>query len=102
MTTTAERFRTKISITIDPALLHEVDSYIAAHPGMDRSKTIDAALLRWYGEQQEAAIAAQHQAPISEDDQREQDEWRAIRRAAAARMVRRFYYFDVGSTTTSR
>ena len=89
MASTTERVRTKISITVDPALLREVDSYIAANPGMDRSKVIDAALLQWYGVQQEAAIAAQHQRPIGDDERRERDDWRAIQRAAAARMFSR-------------
>ena len=81
---TAERVRSKISVTVDPALLKAVDAYVAAHPGMDRSKVVDAALLCWYADQQEEAIAAQHREPLDEVAQREMDDWRAIRRAAAA------------------
>jgi metal-responsive CopG/Arc/MetJ family transcriptional regulator len=81
----AERIRSKISVTVDPALLKAVDAYVAAHPGMDRSKVVDAALMRWYGEQQEAAIAAQHREPLDEVTAREMNDWRAIRRAAATR-----------------
>jgi Arc/MetJ-type ribon-helix-helix transcriptional regulator len=84
---TAERVRRKISVTVDPALLKAVDAYVAAHPGMDRSKVIDAALLRWYGEQQDEAIAAQHREPLDAETRREMDDWRAIRRAAAARTL---------------
>ena len=82
-----ERGRAKISVTIDPALPKAVDAYVARHAGVDRSKGIDAALLRWYAEQQEEAIAAQHLAPLDESVQREMDDWRAIRRAAAARRL---------------
>jgi hypothetical protein len=84
---TAERVRRKISVTVDPALLKAVDAYVAAHPGTDRSKVVDAALLRWYGDQQEKAIAAQHREPLDELAGREMDDWRAIRRAAAARAL---------------
>lgn len=86
-----ERVRAKISVTIDPALLKAVDAHVAAHPGLDRSKVIDAALLRWYGERQDEAIAAQHREPLDEATQREMDDWRAIRRTAAARMLPRRY-----------
>lgn len=84
MAVSAERVRAKISVTVDPALLKAVDAYVAEHPGLDRSKVIDMALLRWYGDRQEEAIAAQHREPLDEASQREMDDWRAIRRAAAA------------------
>lgn len=80
-----ERTRAKISITINPALLRAVDDYVSAHPGLDRSKVIDLALMRWYAEQQDQAIAAQHGAPVDESVRREMEDWHAIRRAAAAR-----------------
>jgi hypothetical protein len=86
-TTTVERARAKISVTVDPALLKAVDAYIAEHPSLDRSKVVDMALLRWYAERQEEAIAAQHRASPNEVEQREMDDWRAIRRAAAARRL---------------
>ena len=86
--TAPARARAKISVTVDPALLKAVDAYVSTHPGTDRSKVVDAALLRWYAEQQEKAIAAQHRAPLDEMVQREMEDWRAIRRAAAARRLR--------------
>ena len=89
MAVSVERVRAKISITVDPALLKAVDTYVAAHPGMDRSKVIDRALLGWYGEQQEEAIAAQHRASLSDVTRREMGDWRAIRRAASARVLGR-------------
>ena len=89
MAARVERVRAKISITVDPALLKAVDAHVAAHPGLDRSKVIDAALLRWYGDLQEEAIAAQHRQPLDADGQREMDDWRAIRRAAVIRTLGR-------------
>jgi hypothetical protein len=85
----SERNRAKISVTVDPALLKEVDAYVAEHPGLDRSKVIDQALLQWCAARQEEAIVAQHQATPSDEERREMEEWRAIRRAAAARTLRR-------------
>lgn len=87
LTIAPERIRAKISVTVDPALLKAVDAYAAAHDGLDRSKVIDLALMRWYAEQQEEAIAAQHRAPVDEELGRELEDWRAIRRAAAARRL---------------
>jgi hypothetical protein len=87
--TVAERNRAKISVTVDPALLKEVDEYVSEHPGLDRSKVVDQALLQWYAARQEEAIAAQHRATPSDEERREMEDWRAIRRAAAARTLRR-------------
>jgi metal-responsive CopG/Arc/MetJ family transcriptional regulator len=87
--TVVERNRAKISVTVDPALLKELDAYVAEHPGLDRSRVIDQALLQWYAARQDEAIAAQHQAVPSDAERREMNEWRAIRRAAAARTLRR-------------
>ena len=87
--TVAERNRAKISVTVDPALLKAVDAYVVKHPGLDRSKVIDQALLQWYAARQEEAIVAQHQATPSDEERREMEDWRAIRRAAAARTLRR-------------
>ena len=42
------------------------------------------ALLRWYADQQDEAIAAQHRAPLDDAVRREMEDWRAIRRADAA------------------
>ncbi len=89
MVVDAGRVRVKISITVDPALLKAVDAAAAATPGLDRSKVFDIALMRWYGERQEEAIAAQHRAPISEVERRERADWRAIRRAGATRTIGR-------------
>lgn len=89
-TTAAERHRVKVSVTVDPALLKAVDAYVERHEGLDRSKVFNLALLLWYSEQQEQEIAAQHEAPQSEAERRERDEWRRIRHAAAARTLREY------------
>jgi metal-responsive CopG/Arc/MetJ family transcriptional regulator len=44
-----QRHRVKISATVDPELLDGVDAYIREHPGRDRSKVIDEALMLWLG-----------------------------------------------------
>lgn len=85
--TATGRTRAKISVTVDPALLKAVDAYVAEHVGQDRSKVVDIALWRWFAEQQEEAIAAQHRAPLDDAARGEMDDWRAIRRAAAARRL---------------
>lgn len=88
MSAVAERVRAKISVTVDPALLKAVDAYVAENPSLDRSKVVDMALMAWYAQRQEEAIAGQHQALADEVEQREMEDWRAIRRAAAARRLK--------------
>jgi hypothetical protein len=83
------RNRAKISVTVDPALLREVDAYVAAHEGLDRSKVIDQALMAWYAEQQDAAMVAQYAAPQSPQERAEREAWRRIQTAAASRIFRR-------------
>jgi metal-responsive CopG/Arc/MetJ family transcriptional regulator len=74
--------RAKVSVTVDPALLKAVDRFVQEHPDSDRSSVFDAALLLWYGEQQEKEIAEQHQAPQSAAEQDEHRFWRRIQSAA--------------------
>lgn len=77
--------RAKISVTVDSRLLGEVDAFVRSHPGIDRSKVVDAALLLWYAREQDHAMAAQfasEDAPQSE----EWASWQAIRTAAAQRI----------------
>ena len=79
----AQRHRVKISATIDPELLDGIDAYIKEHPGRDRSKVIDEALMLWLAQEQDRAMIEQY----AEDD-RPADEvaaWRAIQDAAARR-----------------
>lgn len=80
------RRRIKVGATLDPELVAALDSYVAAHPGLDRSAVIDEALHLWHAREQEVAMERQ----LREDGARydaERVEWRRVRNAAA---VRRF------------
>ncbi len=76
----------KISVSVDPELMHAVDAYVVAHKGADRSKIIDQALGYWTAAQQDAAMEAQF-ADSAEPSQTELESWRSIRRAAAMRRL---------------
>ncbi len=54
------RRRVKVSATLDPDLIHAIDTYVAARSGLDRSTIIDEALRLWYAEQQDRAVAARY------------------------------------------
>ncbi|MBI2939549.1 MAG: DUF2811 domain-containing protein [Chloroflexi bacterium] len=82
---TVERHRARVSVTVDPILLKAVDAFVQEHPGHDRSKVFDAALLLWYAQQQEKAIEAQHRAPQSEVEREEREAWHTIQVAAVER-----------------
>jgi hypothetical protein len=87
MSPTAAR-RAKVSLTLDPGLLHAVDAYVEEHEGLDRSKVVDEALSEWAAARQDEAMAAQFEAGDTED-QAELRSWRQIRRAAASRHLER-------------
>lgn len=80
------RRRVKIGATLDPDLVAALDSYVAAHPGIDRSAIIDEALQLWHAREQDAAMERQ----LREDAVRydtEHVEWRRVRDAAAVRRL---------------
>jgi Arc/MetJ-type ribon-helix-helix transcriptional regulator len=82
-----QRRRVKISATVDPELLDGVDAYIREHPGRDRSKVIDEALMLWLAQEQDRAMEAQFDDPdVPEDELRQ---WNAILDANARMMWRR-------------
>jgi hypothetical protein len=81
--------RGKISISVDATLLRFADAYVAAHPGLDRSKVIDAALRQWCGRVQDAAMAAQYAEPIDDVTASELSDWRPIRNAAVVHQLSR-------------
>lgn len=86
-TSTATR-RVKVSVTVDPELLYQVDSFIKSHPALDRSKIFDEALYLWYARRQEEAMEEQYaQVPMTEEV-KEIAAWRRIQAAAAERIVR--------------
>lgn len=80
--------RVKVSLSLDPVLVRDVDMYLHTHPGADRSKVVDEALRLWAAAQQRAAMELQ----FADDDDAPEPEraaWRAVRRDAATRTVRR-------------
>ena len=79
--------RAKISTTVDARLLEQVDAFVRAHAGVDRSDVLDEALMLWWAREQDRGIAAQYA-----DDERadaERTSWRAIRDPAAQRRFQR-------------
>jgi len=82
------RRRAKVSVTVDPALLNAVDSYVQNHADLDRSKVMEAALQHWYSARQEEAMIQQFSG-AEPTDTSEQHHWRQIRRAAARRTLER-------------
>jgi hypothetical protein len=80
--------RVKVSVTVDPDLLHEVDDYVREHEGLDRSKVMDEALALWLAGRQDAAMEEQFSGGDDVPPE-EAGSWRSIRRAAAARRLQR-------------
>lgn len=80
--------RAKVSLTLDPGLLHAVDAYVEDHVGLDRSKVVDEALSEWYAARQAEEIAAQFEGDDTED-RAERESWRQVRRAATGRRLER-------------
>jgi hypothetical protein len=81
--------RVKVTVSVDRDYLGEVDRYVAAHPGTDRSKVFDLALKLWYGSWQEDQITCQFTEPLDEPQRAELADWQAIRDAAATRILRK-------------
>ena len=79
--------RVKVSVTVDPDVLQEVDSYVGEHQGLDRSKVMDEALALWLARRQDEAMEEQFSGEGAPAD--EVEAWRSIRRAAAARRLQR-------------
>jgi metal-responsive CopG/Arc/MetJ family transcriptional regulator len=80
--------RKRVSVTVDPILLREVDSFVEEHPQIDRSKVFDEALALWYAARQDEAMRAQFLQEPSEEETAEIAAWRGIQRAAAMRTFR--------------
>ncbi len=51
--------RVKVSLSLDPLLVRDVDAYLEAHQGSDRSKVVDAALKLWAAAHQQSAMELQ-------------------------------------------
>jgi Arc/MetJ-type ribon-helix-helix transcriptional regulator len=80
--------RLKVSLSLDPLLIRDVDAYVEAHEDADRSKVVDEALRLWSAAQQRAAMELQF-ADDGATDAVEQDAWRQLRREATSRRLRR-------------
>lgn len=86
----AQRTRPMINVTVDPDMLDEVDAYVQAHGGADRSQVVDEALRCWYARLVHEALIKQHSAPQSAAEQQERDTWRHIRAAQVPRLLRKY------------
>ncbi|MGH9076015.1 MAG: hypothetical protein ACRDY0_00915 [Acidimicrobiales bacterium] len=86
--------RVKVSVTVDPQLLSQVDAFVEDHAGLDRSKVIDQALLLWSSSRQAAAMEAQFgdgtdRSDGIDTDEEERASWRSVRISAVARRAHR-------------
>ena len=80
--------RRRVSVTVDPVLLNQVDSFVERHPDVDRSKVFDEALALWYAARQDEAMAAQFRERPDEHERAEAAAWREVQAAAASRVFR--------------
>ena len=78
------RVRPRITVTVAPDMLKEVDSYVQEHEGIDRSQVIDDALRRWYTSVVRDALARQRTTPKSPEELEERTAWKRIRAAQIA------------------
>jgi hypothetical protein len=80
----------KLGVTIDRALLSDVDAYLRDHPGRDLDTVVDEALRIWLdvARAQDQAMDEQYAAP---DDRPEHEvaAWNAIRDASARMLLGR-------------
>lgn len=84
---TADDRRVKVSLSLDAAMVDYLDSYAAAHPSLNRSRVVEAAVQEFRQRQLEADLEAQYAEPEPEEIQRELEDWRHIRRSAARRAL---------------
>ncbi len=82
----ARRTRPRITVTIDPDILEEVDTYIEEHSGTDRSQIVDEALRCWYAQTLHEALIRQHSAPKSPEELEQRLAWKRIRAEQALRL----------------
>jgi Arc/MetJ-type ribon-helix-helix transcriptional regulator len=80
--------RVKVSLSLDPVLVRDVDAYVEAHEDVDRSKVVDEALKLWSATQQRSAMELQY-ADEGDTDPAELNAWRQVRRAAARDKLQR-------------
>jgi Arc/MetJ-type ribon-helix-helix transcriptional regulator len=80
--------RVKVSLSLDPLLVRDVDAYVESHEDSDRSKVVDEALQLWSAAQQRSAMELQF-ADEDETDAAELDAWRQVRRESVRRKLGR-------------
>ncbi len=85
-----QRNRPRITVTVDPDMLDEVDEYIQSHQGTDRSQVVDEALRCWYAHQLREALIRQHSAECSSEELAERLAWRRIREAQVSRLEQKY------------
>lgn len=86
----AQRIRPRITVTVDPAMLEEIDTYVQEHEGMDRSQVVDEALRCWYARMLHEALVKQHAAPKSAEEVEERAGWKRIRAAQARHLALKY------------
>lgn len=86
----AQRSRPRITVTVDPEMLDEVDAYIREHEGADRSGIVDEALRCWYARLLHEALERQHSAPRSPEEMEERKAWKRVREAQLPSMDRKY------------
>ncbi len=73
--------KVKITATIDPTIVHIIDSYLRRTKNHSRSKLIENILRNWYMEQKKREIerkTEEYYLSLSEDEKKEDKEWRNI------------------------
>ncbi len=87
----AQRIRPRITVTVDPDMLEEIDSYIQEHAGTDRSQVVDEALRCWYARVLHEALVRQHSAPRSPEELEERAAWKRIRAAQMPHLGHKYH-----------
>jgi metal-responsive CopG/Arc/MetJ family transcriptional regulator len=82
--------RRKVSVTVDPDLLGEVDAYVQDNEGADRSKVFDDALRCWIAHRQKMALREQFSEPRSIEEEEELQKWRRIQAAQFPYLLRKY------------
>lgn len=83
MATATDERRGKISVSVDAALLQEIDVFIQQHPDVTRSAIVEDALRLWRLRQREEALLLQYTTPLTPEQDEEQAVWTAFQRSAA-------------------
>jgi metal-responsive CopG/Arc/MetJ family transcriptional regulator len=84
-----QRVRPRITVTVDPDMLDEMDAFIRDHEGTDRSQVVDQALRCWYAGVLAEALERQHAEPKSAEELEERAAWKRIRAAQLTRLASR-------------